>query len=563
MIITAQRKEEIKKILLKAKPYFKKDESSPELEITFDSSERELTLAKRYIGRQLHPDALSRRTDLTEAQKKELIHFLSDVNSAIDDLVRLQRDKQPVDVDRVKQNNIKHTIDTFINRFMLLPKNTMINYYELFAVNKTLTSDQILASNQYRSLQEALTLKNIDLVEGTKRVVFERLVQTFNDFDRNVLKNKEGRYYYDRLLANGGKKEEPVKEQPKKEQEVPYKAEINKMLETYNRMLQENFVDYYILFNINSNQNRHQILNGSTISKLNQLLRPERFKDYKLPSALEKLFNSLCKTYEYFIKWTLSSDEKRNEYDNALAAFYGKNQGPKQTGTGNKGPKKQPTKKQRKERVETEYRYIFAQTPVNPKEVISLKMRNLYNALAQGIDDWGVSVTVLMLNRLFQIKTINAFEPEMIELMQPYVNTKDINELYDELLKKYPSSNTLELAEKVMNAMLSRKVQVLSNALTHTAERHGISHTIHAVHEYISENDAGYISGGNETTMGRERVMMEISPEFTKYVLASMDRSKLLLLDFPALLDDEYNDDESLNEIVREFIKPKRKGFRK
>ena len=126
MIITAQRKEEIKKILLKAKPYFKKDESSPELEITFDSSERELTLAKRYIGRQLHPDALSRRTDLTEAKKKELIHFLSDVNSAIDDLVRLQRDKQPVDVDRVKQNNIKHTIDTFINRFMLLPKKTII-----------------------------------------------------------------------------------------------------------------------------------------------------------------------------------------------------------------------------------------------------------------------------------------------------------------------------------------------------------------------------------------------------------------------------------------------------
>ena len=54
---------------------------------------------------------------------------------------------------------------------------------------------------------------------------------------------------------------------------------------------------------------------------------------------------------------------------------------------------------------------------------------------------------------------------------------------------------------------------------------------------------------------------MEISPEFIKYVLATRDSSKLLLLDFPAHMDNEYNDLESLNEIVREFIKTKRKGF--
>ena len=54
---------------------------------------------------------------------------------------------------------------------------------------------------------------------------------------------------------------------------------------------------------------------------------------------------------------------------------------------------------------------------------------------------------------------------------------------------------------------------------------------------------------------------MEISPEFIKYVLATRDSGKLLLLDFPAHMDNEYNDLESLNEAVREFIKTKRKGF--
>ena len=557
MVITDQRKQEIRIILLKAKQYFKKDDMSPELEITFDSTEKEITAAKRYIGKKLHPDALARRTDLTEYQKKELTKLLSDTNAALDDIMRYRREK-PLDVNEQKRKNALHTINTFITRFSLLPQNQIINYYELFAISRNLPSDQILASMQYKDLSESLSMTNIDLVPLDKRVLFEKLVRTFNEFDKNVLRSKEGRYYYDRLLDNSSKKEEPKKEQPKKEQPKkektnPYKEEINYMLQIYNQMLQNNFVDYYQLFKVDSKQTRYQILNSQTINKLNYLLKPERFNDYGLHQALQKLFNSLCKTYEGFIKWTLSSDEKKQEYDNSLAKHYGQ-----QKGTGSKG---KTNKKHRKERIETEYRYIFAETKVDPKEVLSLKVKNLYKALEQGIDDWGVSVTVLMLNRFFQIKSMNAFEPEMIEQMQPYTTDKDIKELYDELLSKYPSNNTLELAEKVMHAMLSRKGLILSEALTHTASRHSISQAVTAVHKYLTENDAGYISGGNETTIGREKVMMEISPEFIKYVLATRDSSKLLLLDFPAHMDNEYNDLESLNEIVREFIKTKRKGF--
>ena len=557
MIITAQRKQEIRIILLKAKEYFKKDDMSPELEITFDSTEKEITAAKRYIGKKLHPDALARRTDLTEYQKKELAKLYSDTNAALDDIMRYRKEK-PLDLDTQKRKNALHTINTFITRFSLLPQNQIINYYELFAISRNLPSDQILASMQYKDLSESLSMTNIDLVPLDRRVLFEKLVRTFNEFDKNVLRSKEGRYYYDRLLDNSSKKEEPKKEQPKKEQPKkektnPYKEEINYMLQIYNQMLQNNFVDYYQLFKVDSKQTRYQILNSQTINRLNYLLKPERFNDYGLHQALQKLFNSLCKTYEGFIKWTLSSDEKKQEYDNSLAKHYGQ-----QKGTGSKG---KTNKKQRKERIETEYRYIFAETKVNPKEVLSLKVKNLYKALEQGIDDWGVSITVLMLNRFFQIKSMNAFEPEMIEQMQPYTNKKDIKELFNELLSKYPSNNTLELAEKVMHAMLSRKGLILSEALTHTASRHSISQAVTAVHKYLTENDAGYISGGNETTIGREKVMMEISPEFIKYVLATRDSSKLLLLDFPAHMDNEYNDLESLNEIVREFIKTKRKGF--
>lgn len=557
MTITAQRKQEIRIILLKAKPYFKKDDMSPELEITFDSTEKEITSAKRYIGKRLHPDVLARRTDLTEYQKKQLTKLLSDTNAALDDLMRYRREK-PLDVNEQKRKNMLHTINTFITRYSLLPQNQIINYYELFAISRNLPSDQILASMQYKDLSESLSMSNIDLVPVDKRVLFEKLVRTFNEFDKNVLRSKEGRYYYDRLLDNASKKEEPKKEEPKKDKTNPYKDEINYMLQMYNQMLQDNFVDYYQLFNVDSKQTRYQILNSQTITKLGYLLKPERFKDYGLHQALQKLFNSLCKTYDLFIKWTLSSDEKKQEYDKSVAEYYNKQKGTGSKGTSSKGT---PKKKQRKERVETEYRYIFAETKVNPKEVLSLKVKNLYKALEQGIDDWGVSVTVLMLNRFFQIKSMDAFEPEMIEQMQPYTSAKDIKEIYDELLSKYPSSNTLELAEKVMNAMLSRKGLILSEALTHTASRHSISQAVTAVHKYLTENDAGYISGGNETTMGREKVIMEISPEFIKYVLATRDSGKLLLLDFPAHMDNEYNDLESLNEVVREFIKTKRKGF--
>ena len=105
MIITAQRKQEIRIILLKAKQYFKKDDMSPELEITFDSTEKEITAAKRYIGKKLHPDALARRTDLTEYQKKELTKLLADTNAALDDIMRYRREK-PLDLDTQKRKNI-------------------------------------------------------------------------------------------------------------------------------------------------------------------------------------------------------------------------------------------------------------------------------------------------------------------------------------------------------------------------------------------------------------------------------------------------------------------------
>ena len=65
---------------------------------------------------------------------------------------------------------------------------------------------------QYKDLSESLSMTNIDLVPLDKRILFEKLVRTFNEFDKNVLRSKEGRYYYDRLLDNSSKQEEPKKE---------------------------------------------------------------------------------------------------------------------------------------------------------------------------------------------------------------------------------------------------------------------------------------------------------------------------------------------------------------
>ena len=287
MVITAQRKQEIRIILLKAKQYFKKDDMSPELEITFDSTEKEITLAKRYIGKKLHPDALARRTDLTEYQKKELAKLYSDTNSALDDIMRYRREK-PLDLDTQKRKNALHTINTFITRFSLLPQNQIINYYELFAISRNLPSDQILASMQYKDLSESLSMTNIDLVPLDKRILFEKLVRTFNEFDKNVLRSKEGRYYYDRLLDNSSKKEEPKKE-PKKDKTNPYKEEINYMLQIYNQMLQNNFVDYYQLFKVDSKQTRYQILNSQTINKLNILI--DKDEDYEKQKEYHYFFH--------------------------------------------------------------------------------------------------------------------------------------------------------------------------------------------------------------------------------------------------------------------------------
>ena len=59
-------------ILLKARPYFRKNSSTPGLIINFDSSDEDISKAGKYIAMHLHPDVIAHKEYLSDDQKEEL-----------------------------------------------------------------------------------------------------------------------------------------------------------------------------------------------------------------------------------------------------------------------------------------------------------------------------------------------------------------------------------------------------------------------------------------------------------------------------------------------------------
>lgn len=323
--------------------------------------------------------------------------------------------------------------------------------------------------------------------------------------------------------------------------------ELIELLGKYQDMLQDGFINFYRLLKLSRMQTREDLLNDENLKKWQPILVESKFAETGLDPMLKKTFDSLCKAFKQFVEWTLSSDYNKKSYDKLVVENFNK---------------PQPKRLNKKDLI-TDYRYIFEKTATKPEEAIGIEVRKLYAALECGIKKFGVSITIQMLNNLFKLRNITTLDVDMARCLQPNTTEQDINALIKLLNKKYKASNTMELSEKVVGEMISRKVDVLASALDNTGQRHGYSQIIIGLKRYIQEKDATSISKGTDKVMGREKLMMELDPEFVKIVLAAMDSDKTLLLDFPEYLDREYNDDESLSKIAFTIIQSKNKGFRK
>lgn len=533
MILTRNEINRIQGILIQGRPYFRKDLNQEPLNITIHSSDDELKLAKKYIAKHLHPDVLDSRSDLTKEQKQARVDLFVKINSAIDDLIRGRSVKRVTTPD-----NRSIVIARLIDKYETLPQIPIINYYELFSFSSNAPSELIIESNEYKELKDLLRLENSSIVPVEKIVLFQKLCSIFNDFEKNVLQNKEGRYYYNQLLGLRTQ----TKEEPNKE--------INDLLQSYQFMLNNGFVNYYNLFNMDSSKNRLELLTNKQMVHLTSLLKIENFSKYHLKDSLKPLYESLCKSFRIFTESVLASDINKENYEKEIA---------KQSTT-----EKSQNIKGRK--YATNYRYIFEKTKTNPTEVVSQNIRVLNKAIETGIKTYGVSLTVLLLQKLFQTEDIKTIGPIMGACFKKTTTQDDIHELYIELALKYKISTYGIIAEKAVTELLSRKSDVLIGAINNTAEKSGTPATISALQQYIQKGDSSGFISGDENTIGREKIMMEIRPEFIKFVLATMFDNKLLFLDLPDLIDGQFNDDESTAELVHKIVdtKTKRfKGFRK
>lgn len=534
MILTQDNIKRIDAILLAGRPYFRKDFTQEPLIVTTNSSDEELKIALKYVAKHLHPDIVNSRTDLTDEEKKARVELFTKINSAIDDLIK---GRSPKRINNPKDISI--VLSKLFDKYESMPHIPIINYYELFNFDSNMTSENIIASTEYKELKKILILENISTIPEDKKEIYQQLCKAFNDFEKNVLQNKEGRFYYNQLLGLR------INQQEKQPNE-----EINNLLQDFRFMLGEGFVNYYILFSMDASKDRKELLTNNQMVHLTSLLKMEKFTEYNLDSSLRILYESLCKSFRIFTESILASDENKYKYDKGIKERESKDE-------------KAPTDTQDiKDKQYTEnYRYIFKKAYVDPTEVVSQNVRPLNKAIEVGIKNYGVSLTVLLIKKLFHTKDINVIGPVMGACFKKDITKEEIRELYNELVPRYRAPGYGILAEKVVTELLSRKTDILINAIKHTAGKKGKKATIIALQNYIKQGEFSGFAPGNETTIGREKIMMEIRPDFIKYVLAILE-NKTLLLDFPDHIHSQYNDSDSILEIVYNLVETKNKGFK-
>ena len=206
-----------------------------------------------------------------------------------------------------------------------LPKGQFVNFYELFGFDATMSSEDIAATDRYKVLVENLNQKGVSKVEPSKIGIFQTLIAQFNEFKTKVVENKVGREFYDKLVEQAIVQSKPVQPAPKKPGTVnPLKAAtavdaVVELLTAYQTaMSQDELINYYELFDVESGLSVKDILSSSRMVELTQLLQKDKFPSYGLDESLRKAFISLCITFENFKTWTLSSIENKVDYDLSL-----------------------------------------------------------------------------------------------------------------------------------------------------------------------------------------------------------------------------------------------------
>lgn len=347
-----------------------------------------------------------------------------------------------------------------------LPKGQFVNFYDLFGFNATMSSEDIAATDRYKVLVANLTQKGVSKVEPSKVGVFQTLIAQFNEFKTKVIENKIGREFYDKLVEQAIVQSKPVAPAPKKPGTVnPLHAatpadDVKTMITEYKKaMASDELINYYELFNVESGLSVKDILESSRMVELSSMLQVDKFASYGLDETLKNAFKSLCRTFDSFKTWTLSSIENKVDYDMSLGLV--------KAPVGTPTKKSEPTqpKSTPTEPKTTGYKYEFIEMPIELDYEEDEVLVPFEKAIEYGVKTHGAAKTVSMLTKFVKTGSIAHLDEEMQNILKDFKEDEKLGALYETLPYVYGSTTDLESVEYAVNVFFSNRPALLKEIM--------------------------------------------------------------------------------------------------
>ncbi|MGN1337152.1 MAG: hypothetical protein ACI4WW_01605 [Candidatus Coprovivens sp.] len=378
------------------------------------------------------------------------------------------------------------------------------NYFEIFGISVNKTNDLILASNYYQELLITFEKDNTKYIPDFYKEPYEKLRKLFKDFDINVLHNDEGRLHYLNLLENQNYYEEQSKnnrEQSKTESNTnnqqdelgEYGNTIRGLIAEYQTYYENsNFINYYELFKLPNDLNCEELKRNNHFKLMKKCLNREYIN--KISNAKDAIsFSDLCSMFESFERITLANDVRKKSYDEKVKMRFSK----------------------------STYKFNYEEVRVNEKAKFD-QIRNDYNkALERLIQEYGLTKAAGIISTCLQNDSFNEVSHTSLKEYNPKKVIKFLRAEFDR------RKEINELVEMSLNALITKKIDILKIATIRTYDKYDIYQVKKAIESYIRNNDSQYFISGDNQNIGRGRVVREVSPSFIKIILGCLRQEEL------------------------------------
>ena len=177
----------------------------------------------------------------------------------------------------------------------------------------------------------------------------------------------------------------------------------------------------------------------------------------------------------------------------------------------------------------------------------------------------GSSKAILTVSKLMVDKNKDTLPDEL----KPIFASFPISAIETELVKKHGNKDIVTIISEEMDMMLSRKSSILTDALTLTEKHYGKDQAVLALKMFTVQGLPLAFHRYKDASRGRDKVTIEIKPEFIKYVIAAYQQEDkdLRAMEDPTKIATMYMTDDEIEGIVTEMLPEKKlfsgfKGFR-